>query len=138
MWGLEEPEELWLLRKSPKHSWMGQRKFLECSTFKSPFPNLMRVLENQNSLGRRLSSVGIWVSSVTGGGSVPVRGDFLWVCGNTGNTGSTCRAPHGLLLCVVVSWESPCGQQTKRSCGFRPIPTLQRVLHDWLERVSPD
>ncbi|XP_033367335.1 prostaglandin E synthase 3 isoform X1 [Parus major] len=57
----------------------------------------MGVLDNQNTLGTRLSSLGI---RVTGGGSVPARGDFPWVCGNTG---STCTAPHGGCCCVGLS-----------------------------------
>lgn len=110
------------------------------STFK--FPSLFQiprgVLDYQSSLGQEAElprGLGEQDGALTGDGSVAVRGDCPWVCGSTG---STCRAPQGLLP-VVASWESPCGQETKRSCGFfRLIPALPRVLPYWLERVSPD
>lgn len=62
------------------------------------------------------------------------RGDFPWVFGNT------CLAPHELRVWVFffISWESPCGQETKKKKELWLFPALQQVLRYWLELVSPD
>lgn len=142
IWGLEEPEEPWLLRKSPKLRWMGQRKSslgLSCcwepprmeTHLNSPSPNPQKELLDNQKHPEDLGRAG-W-SRVTGGdGSVPVRGDFFRGC--LGTLGARAELPTS----CSCPWFSPgnlrVGRRQKSSCGFLLVPTLRRVLRYWLGR----